>query len=89
MYAMLSNDEIYDEIIKKWEEVLMNKRRGKPHAFYNEEIDLTRLKEKIKKLNQEIRAIQPFPVDNITETIELLFLEADSIAVVDYTLEEE
>lgn len=88
MYAILSNDEIYDEIIEKWEKVLMNKRRGKPHAFYNEEIDLTRLKEKIKKLNQEIREIQPFPVDNITETIELLFLEADSIAVIDYTLEE-
>ena len=74
---MMTNEEM--------EQILVNKGKGKP-AFYNEEIDNTRLREKIKDLNEKIKEIQPLPVDNITESQELLFLEADSIAIIEYTI---
>ena len=86
MHALLSKEEIYDELMKEWKKILVNKGKGKPHAFYNEEIDHTKLREKIKDLNEEIKEIQPLPVDNITESQELLFLEADSIAIIKYTI---
>ena len=86
MYTLLKNHIENNNLMAKWEKMLQVRGKGKPHAFFNEEIDHDKLKLSIKKLNEKIKEIQPFPVNNIKEAQELLFLEADSIAIIDYSM---
>tara|TARA_B100001142_G_scaffold34493_1_gene30543 strand:- start:190 stop:456 length:267 start_codon:yes stop_codon:yes gene_type:complete len=86
MYTLIKNHSENNNLMKSWEKMLQIRGKGKPHAFFNEEIDHNKLRTSIKDLNEKIKEIQPFPVDNITEAQELLFLEADSIAIIDYSM---
>ncbi len=89
MYTLLKESHSFKILIREWEKNLKTLANGKPHAFYNEEIDHSKLGEKIRELNLKIREVQPFPVESITESHALLFLEADSIAIIEYSLSEE
>ena len=86
MYTLIKNHSENNNLMKSWEKMLQIRGKGKPHAFFNEEIDHNKLRTSIKDLNEKIKEIQPFPVYNITEAQELLFLEADSIAIIDYSM---
>ena len=86
IFNLLLESDNLCKLQEKWMKKLERLSDGKPYAFYNEEVNSSGLDTAIKDINQLIIKIQPLPVTNISESQELLFIEADSLAMVKYTL---